>query len=131
MATPSATGECPPDVLAAAVVAVQGEPGEGLRRLAALIAEHPQDGRLRFLQGALLADQRQYGEAATAMRRAVELAPDFVLARFQLGFLELTSGQATAALAAWGPLQVLPAVFTVPVRPVTARWTFSCQPCAP
>jgi hypothetical protein len=42
------------------------------------------------------------------MRRAVDLAPDYAIARFQLGFLLLTSGEPHAAQEAWGPLHALP-----------------------
>ncbi len=33
----------------------------------------------------------------------MELAPDYTLARYQLGFFELTSGEADRALSTWGP----------------------------
>jgi hypothetical protein len=39
----------------------------------------------------------------------VDLAPDYAIARFQLGFLLLTSGESHAAQEAWGPLHALPA----------------------
>ena len=39
---------------------------------------------------------------------AVALAPDFLIARYQLGFFELTSGEVDNALATWGPLLRLP-----------------------
>ena len=41
------------------------------------------------------------------MRHAVDLAPDYAIARFQLGFLLLTSGEPHAAQEAWGPLYAL------------------------
>src|SRR5260221_14244355 len=42
------------------------------------------------------------------MQRAVEIAPHYALARFQLGFLQFTSGDAAAAEATWRPLEALP-----------------------
>jgi hypothetical protein len=42
------------------------------------------------------------------MRRAIEIDPDYALARFQPGFLLLTCGQPQAALEIWKPLQALP-----------------------
>lgn len=42
------------------------------------------------------------------MARAVDMAPDFSLARFQLGFLDLTSGRTLDAMAVWAPLSGLP-----------------------
>ncbi len=47
-------------------------------------------------------------EALAALKRAVELAPDFAIARFQLGFFQLTSGEAVDALTTWGPIALLP-----------------------
>ena len=74
-----------------------------------LIQAYPEDARLHFLRGSMLAGQGRPIEAHAALTRAVELAPDFALARFQLGFFELTSGEAARALATWEPLQDLPA----------------------
>ena len=42
------------------------------------------------------------------VRRAVDLAPEFAIARFQLGFFLLTSGEPAEALSVWGPLAMLP-----------------------
>ncbi len=42
------------------------------------------------------------------MAEAVAIAPAYAIARFQLGFLELTSGDAAAAVSTWGPLGQLP-----------------------
>jgi hypothetical protein len=55
-----------------------------------------------------LAGRGNYRAAWAAMRRAVDLAPDYVIARFQLGLLELTSGEPIAAQETWGPLHGLP-----------------------
>jgi tetratricopeptide (TPR) repeat protein len=74
-----------------------------------LIDAYPDDARLHFLRGSMLAGRSRPIEAHASLSRAVELAPDFALARFQLGFFELTSGEATRALATWEPLQSLPA----------------------
>jgi Flp pilus assembly protein TadD len=48
-------------------------------------------------------------QAKASMARAVELGPDFPLARFQLGMLHLTTGEVEAARAAWAPLATLSA----------------------
>lgn len=74
-----------------------------------LIDAYPEDARLHFLRGSLLAGSGRPIEAHASLSRAVALAPDFVLARFQLGFFELTSGEAQRALATWEPLDSLPA----------------------
>ena len=72
--------------------------------VAQTIATFPNDARLHFLLGSLLIDLRRFIEAHAALVRAVTLAPDFHIARFQLGFFELTSGEAEAARASWQPL---------------------------
>jgi hypothetical protein len=71
-------------------------------------AGYPSDARLHFLRGSLLAGLQRYGEAREAMQAATTLSPDFILARFQLGFLEFTSGDAAAASATWAALRNLP-----------------------
>lgn len=80
---------------------------DALRRADRLVEDHPDDARLHFLRGSLLAGIGRPIEAVSALRRAVELAPDFAIARFQLGFFQLTSGEAANALETWGPLALL------------------------
>lgn len=65
------------------------------------------DARLRFLLGSILAGQQQYVPALSQLEYAVQLAPDFEIARFQLGSLRFTSGDPAGARLAWGPLQNL------------------------
>lgn len=100
--------ECPTSKIAALVQAIQSDAEVGMRELEVLLGDYPADARLRFLQGSLLAGSRRHGEAQDAMLRAVEIAPDYAVARFQLGFLQLTSGDPTAAEATWAPLGDLP-----------------------
>lgn len=70
----------------------------------ALLGTYPQDPRLHFMLGSVLAGQSKNIEAHEALSKAVEIAPDFMIARYQLGFFELTSGEADRALSTWGPL---------------------------
>jgi tetratricopeptide (TPR) repeat protein len=88
--------------------AMQADSGDELEQADRLIASHPDDPRLHFLRGSVLASIGRPIEALPALRRAVELAPDFTIARFQLGFFQLTSGEAANALSTWGPLAMLP-----------------------
>jgi tetratricopeptide (TPR) repeat protein len=60
-----------------------------------------------FLLGSLYAQLRMVGAAIETMTRAVDVDPGYVLARFQLGMLHLTSGHAEAALVVWEPLRQL------------------------
>ena len=99
---------CDADHLAQLVERLATHEAEGLSALQAALRDWPGDPRLHFLQGSFLAGNQDYAAAVSAMRRAVDLAPQFDLARFQLGFLLLTSGQAYAAQEAWGPLYSLP-----------------------
>lgn len=73
-----------------------------------LLQAYPQDPRLHFMRGSVLAEKSDAMEAHAAIKRAVELAPDFVIARYQLGFFELTSGEADKALSTWGPILAMP-----------------------
>jgi Flp pilus assembly protein TadD len=99
---------CPGGVLDALVAELSCDDDGGLASLAELLVSWPLDPRLHFLQGSVLAGLQRYEEGRRAMARAVEIAPDYALARFQLGFLDLTSGRALDAVAVWAPLMNLP-----------------------
>lgn len=86
------------------VGALGDEHGEGVDLLERLLAEFPGDARLHFMKGSLLAGGGRAIEAHASMARAVQLAPGFALARYQLGFFELTSGEPALAMSTWGPL---------------------------
>lgn len=79
-----------------------------LERASRLIRDFPDDPRLSFLQASILVSAGRLIEGYRAMERAVSAAPDYAIARFQLGFLQLTSGEAQKAVATWGPLASLP-----------------------
>jgi tetratricopeptide (TPR) repeat protein len=94
-----------PDSLLAEVIALAGnDDAAGREGVAALLGDYPSDPRLYFLYGSLLAAEGRYEEGRVAMRRSVELAPDYEIARFQLGLLELSSGDAAAADLTFEPL---------------------------
>ena len=99
---------CPEPELTTLLEQMTSDEANAMRCLAVLLAEYEDDPRLHFLEGSLFAEQRDYSAARDAMRRAVDLAPDFAIARFQLGFLLLTCGEPHAAQEAWGPLHGLP-----------------------
>lgn len=99
---------CSDEELAGLMQAMQSDEADELRRADALLADYPGDPRLHFLRGSILASIGRPIEALPALQRAVELAPDFAIARFQLGFFQLTSGEAANALSTWGPLALLP-----------------------
>lgn len=102
---------CPDDTLASLVEdfqANQTSPDAQMERIEALLLAYPEDARLHFLRGSTLVGLRRLIEAHQGLSRAVALAPDFAIARFQLGFFQLTSGEAEAALETWGRLDRLP-----------------------
>lgn len=90
------------------VVAVESDDRGDVAKVEALIQNYPEDPRLHFMLGSILAGKGQAIEAHQSMSRALEIAPAFALARYQLGFFELTSGEAQRALSTWGPLLAAP-----------------------
>ena len=100
--------QCSDEDLAQLLAATQAGSGDELAFAERMIDAYPEDARLHFLRGSLLAGSGRPIEAHAALSQAVALAPGFALARFQLGFFELTSGEAARALATWAPLGALP-----------------------
>ena len=88
--------------------AISADDGTEIALVDRSLALFPDDARLHFLRGSLLAGIGRPIEALASLKSAVELAPDFSIARFQLGFFQLTSGEAADALSTWGPLALLP-----------------------
>ena len=94
---------CDDDDIRQLLAVAEASPGDALPMAERLIAAHPDDARLHFFRGSMLAGSGRPIEAHASLSRAVALAPDFALARFQLGFFELTSGEPARA-----PLSALP-----------------------
>lgn len=99
---------CPDDEITALTEALQRDGADDVAEVDTALGRYPQDPRLHFMKGSVLAGLKRPIEAHASLSKAVELAPEFHLARYQLGFFELTSGEADAALATWGPLLRLP-----------------------
>lgn len=98
---------CPRERLDA-VLQILGEDGQaGLARLDELLMDYAGDPELHFLRGSVLAGLGRFGEAQDALAVAARIAPDYLIARFQLGLLQLTSGDTSTAAATWAPLQSL------------------------
>ncbi len=98
---------CAPDVLDRLLKTVSADENQALLEIEAALRNHPNDAQLHFLKGSVLASAQRYDEGRDAIRRAITIAPDYALARFQLGFLELTSGLPAAAVDTWEPLDQL------------------------
>jgi len=102
------TALTPEEELRDAVAALEANADDAEQALDRLVAKYPDDPRLHFMRGSILAGSGRSIEAHRALSRAVELAPDYALARYQLGFFELTSGEPQKALGTWGPLLAEP-----------------------
>jgi tetratricopeptide (TPR) repeat protein len=105
MATQTNPGHCPDERMKSLLAAMKGK---GDADLNDALRAYPDDPRLHFLKGSMLAGRQDYAGARAEMRRALELAPGYAIARFQLGLLLLTCGEAVPAQEVLGPLQSLP-----------------------
>ena len=99
---------CDDTTLSALVKAMRAAPHDQLGRIEQLISDHPGDARLHLLHGSTLVGSGRLIEGHASMLRAVEISPDFAIARFQLGLFQLTSGETGKALETWGRLDLLP-----------------------
>lgn len=97
---------CPDDALQALVQTLEN--GAGSEAVEALARTYPTDPRLLFLYGSVLAGERRYADARQVIAQAVHIAPGYDIARFQLGFLEFTSGEVDLADRTWAPLKDRP-----------------------
>jgi hypothetical protein len=99
---------CSEEKLQALVQDMQSGQPDPIERIDTLLVEFPEDPRLHFLRGSNLIEKGRLIEAHRSLSRAVSIAPDFAIARFQLGFFQLTSGEPENALETWGRLDRLP-----------------------
>lgn len=98
--------ECPADKMTSLIEVLGRDETQGFIILDRLISAHPGDSRLYFLRGSVLAGLGRIDEALESMTRAVEITPGYDVARFQLGFLHLTSGNPVTAEQTWAPLLI-------------------------
>jgi tetratricopeptide (TPR) repeat protein len=99
---------CPDNKMQALIEAMGDDEKQAIADLEILLANYNGDARLHFLKGSLAAARQDYAAGIEEMRHAVEIAPDYWIARYQLGFLLLTNGEPHAAQEAWGPLHGIP-----------------------
>jgi len=86
---------CDDDTMEQLVAALQSNDAGELQLVDDQLRKFPEDPRLHFMRGSLLAARKQPVAAHQALSRAVELAPDYHIARYQLGFFELTPASRT------------------------------------
>lgn len=86
------------------------------------IEADPSSGIPHFLIASEHASAGDFAQAELAFATAVLLAPQFALARYQLGLLQFSSQRVPLALLTWEPLLALPAGDALPhfVRGFTA-----------
>ena len=106
--TGKGNGQCSDERMQAILAAAGADSQRGVDAIDRALAEFPGDARLYFLKGSLQIGLKRFIEAHEALSQAIAIAPAFDLARFQLGFFELTSGEPANALATWEPLRALP-----------------------
>ena len=99
---------CPEDDIQNLVAQMQTGEIDPITAIDVLLSSYPKDARLHFLKGSNLAGQGRLIEAHGSLSDAVEIAPDFAIARFQLGLFQLTSGESNNALKTWARLDMLP-----------------------
>jgi Flp pilus assembly protein TadD len=68
---------------------------------------HPADARPLVLLAAELIECGDTDRAEAAFSAALQRAPEFWMARFQLGLLQFTSGRPSMAFVTWAPLDSL------------------------
>lgn len=99
--------QCGDEQMREILMAADADTMAGVSAIDAALGTFPEDARLHFLKGSMLIGEKRFIAAHSALAKAVVLAPAFHLARFQLGFFELTSGEAETAISTWQPLHAL------------------------
>ncbi|MFP3500985.1 hypothetical protein [Burkholderia sp. SIMBA_062] len=99
---------CDDDTMGEIVRIVDKPDGDALKLLSAALARWPDDHRLWFLRGSIYAGDQRRAEARVDFARAVALAPDFDIARFMLGLVDLLDGHVQNAAACWAPFDEKP-----------------------
>jgi tetratricopeptide (TPR) repeat protein len=88
----------------------QGRTADALALFAQAGTQDPTSSIPPFLIASEQASAGNTEAAEAGFATAVLLAPDFTLARYQLGLLQFSSARAAAALVTWQPLFTLPVV---------------------
>ncbi len=94
-----------PDLISNLVVA---QPQIAIKMLKEAASKHPTDPRPYLLLGSEYTRARKLDEAEASYIVALRRAPGYVLARFQLGMLQYTSGRPIVASLTWRSLSKLP-----------------------
>lgn len=84
-----------------------GSPQHAIQLLADAADAYPADARPLLLLAAEFMEQRDTDRAEAAYTAALQRAPNFWIARFQLGLLQFTSARPAMAMTTWAPLETL------------------------
>jgi tetratricopeptide (TPR) repeat protein len=82
-------------------------PQTAFQLLADAADAHPTDARPLLMLAAEFAENRDMDSAEAAYAAALQRAPDFWIARFQLGLLQFTGARPAVARVTWAPLDSL------------------------
>jgi Flp pilus assembly protein TadD len=99
--------QCDDTAMSSVLQSMQDTDDIALTALNETLAAWPRDYRLWFLRGAVYAGQQRPAEARTDFVQALTLAPEFHVARFMLGLLELINRDLAQAAETWLPLDRL------------------------
>ncbi len=92
----------------AALAASQADDGDSaLEHLRVAAGIDPTSGLPHLLMAGEFAEMQRYEDAEASFARAVLLAPQLTIARFQLGLLQFTSSRIPMACMTWQPLAAL------------------------
>lgn len=109
MPSTSSTPDYFSELLSKGAAALQaGNPQQAIEAWTEAAVNTPASGAPHFLIGSALASQGEFEKAEAAFSNAVLLAPNFSIARYQLGLLQFSSGRAALALVMWQPLLDIP-----------------------
>lgn len=71
------------------------------------LQQTPNDARMWYMLGSLYTNIGIYDKAVQNMEKALQVDPNYTIARFHLGLMQLMSGQQEAAETTWLPLDAL------------------------
>ncbi|MBN3815107.1 hypothetical protein G3N57_00115 [Paraburkholderia sp. Se-20369] len=106
---------CPDGTIRDAIGAMQTDDATAIRLLNDAARLWPNDHRIWFMRGAVHAASYRYDAARADFETSLDLAPAFLIARFMLGFLDLTHGNVPRASDSWQALDMLPEEHTLRV----------------
>lgn len=100
--------KCDDGTMSEILALMQSDEKKAIEKFAFLLESFPKDARLYFLRGSMMIERGEHIRAHNDLSIAVEIDPEFIMARFQFGLFQLTSGEPNKAQETWAPLETLP-----------------------